>query len=1248
MENHDYIPTSLNYEDVAPANFAELLPVVRFLYNKLVAVVVQEAQDDQQEVFQIQLRFLNLTQNQLNQSFQHFQVIPELRCSNTTPDLYKLICRTLNPAFLVTRNLRDQVSAALNDNDLNQRLKIRAAEIRAEDRAQPLQNMSSYDAFEECFRDFSGLLKALLQKAMLGVQLYAGIHQWTSDVTILRTRVTEMLMSLGDRSEANNLALDILVRRRASQTHYDSFLNKTYGENPQARYNAHFSYHGPEMEVSPFSYQNLVETIRDGNLITATYMRTPNQRLNILDDPYIKPFSTELDNLIDKIQAYSPGPEAQLDVRRRRLLKRIVELKGGFESFKSSSTKKLSRARVLLDTLRFVSKNCEEVNLEGIDFTEDCLGIEPDQITDMIEYVQGYIDKEEELRKKEDLNMKLSSSEYTKNLPASKLPKLRSPADFLSWSQVTKSMFSVIKNDLSRVCLIKASLGNQVDINFLASCYNSTEMLEYLKKKYSDRTYIVAMELQKLFDLRNCGDNIGTMISNAEVLLLTYSYFKSHNLLGKFDRSVRDRLFDKLFTNQQKTMFAIEAVRSEGYWRLYDEGRLPPPTASLINLAEGESEVPHYSTPVSTPNTSTVADNKDAGEDDQKDSASVILAPKVTGDLEISEENEDKMEIRRRKLFFKLHSRFYEAARRIHFSAMVLDNKSSKIKNFHSQQNQDRQNKKYYSYQVQHGSTCPLCRNGHVNNLSKCKVFTNMSSAEERHRALSRMKVNVCRRCLLFSYDPLDHPIIDNKCSLQTKLNISCKHPLCVDNPFSHSPLLCRRDPVEEDGAQAARGNHRGQRGRGQSQGRGAGRGPGRGAGQARGRGAGQRGRSRGRGQFRRQSRKSRISGSEKSYRVTGAEELSDENRDCFDDSCRLHPVNFIQGVSYKIHKKEKLDMNELDISCASSCTLVGAKRDLNGTCLFDSGSSLSFIRESTAKQLRLRSDSQWNGFLSTLTRKSDQIFNIYIVKVRGEDDTVYKVPCLGVEDIGFREQVPSDALDALCKAAGICKESLDQSSGPLSLLLGTNCYRLFPRSVKPPGHDKLSRKHPNIKLFYSVLSQAMFFSGQCGSQYLHSLRDEKKANNYMINARGILQSSFRRLSDKSRRIENVDSDDSGSAETLRPDVTCEDRAGALDSISMECQASSINLEVEDYYQAPRREEESVATNQIKFRGNLYTIVGLSVSDSSCELKLKCVSSHCSIHQKIQNFRDEVSLPRPLPPGSRYPVGYVNMIRGNL
>ena len=122
MEDCSYVPTSLQFEDVLPGNYAELLPCVKFLYQKLHAAVEQEADADNAEVFCIEVRFLNLTQNGVEQSLQHYQVIPELRVSNTPEDLFKMISRVLNPGFLVTRHIRDQLSAELNDNALNQRL----------------------------------------------------------------------------------------------------------------------------------------------------------------------------------------------------------------------------------------------------------------------------------------------------------------------------------------------------------------------------------------------------------------------------------------------------------------------------------------------------------------------------------------------------------------------------------------------------------------------------------------------------------------------------------------------------------------------------------------------------------------------------------------------------------------------------------------------------------------------------------------------------------------------------------------------------------------------------------------------------------------------------------------------------------------------------------------------------------------------------------------------------------------------
>lgn len=58
MEDLGFIPTSLNYEDVAPGNIAELSPCVRFLYDKIHIVIEQEANADQNipEIFKVQFR----------------------------------------------------------------------------------------------------------------------------------------------------------------------------------------------------------------------------------------------------------------------------------------------------------------------------------------------------------------------------------------------------------------------------------------------------------------------------------------------------------------------------------------------------------------------------------------------------------------------------------------------------------------------------------------------------------------------------------------------------------------------------------------------------------------------------------------------------------------------------------------------------------------------------------------------------------------------------------------------------------------------------------------------------------------------------------------------------------------------------------------------------------------------------------------------------------------------------------------
>ena len=61
----------------------------------------------------------------------------------------------------------------------------------------------------------------------------------------------------------------------------------------------------------------------------------------------------------------------------------------------------------------------------------------------------------------------------------------------------------------------------------------------------------------------------------------------------------------------------------------------------------------------------------------------------------------------------------------------------------------------------------------------------------------------------------------------------------------------------------------------------------------------------------------------------------------------------------------------------------------------------------------------------------------------------MFKVPCLGCPDIGVREQADTAMIATLCAASGVSRAALDLSGGPLSILLGTNAFRLFPKLVK-------------------------------------------------------------------------------------------------------------------------------------------------------------------------------------------------------
>ena len=113
MEDVSFVPQTIAHEDVTPGNLAELTPLINFLYSKLHVVITREQAGDVAEEFRIELRYFNLTDNQINQSLAQLQVIPELRPDKTLGGLYKMIMRTLNPGFPMTRqHIRSDLTIA--------------------------------------------------------------------------------------------------------------------------------------------------------------------------------------------------------------------------------------------------------------------------------------------------------------------------------------------------------------------------------------------------------------------------------------------------------------------------------------------------------------------------------------------------------------------------------------------------------------------------------------------------------------------------------------------------------------------------------------------------------------------------------------------------------------------------------------------------------------------------------------------------------------------------------------------------------------------------------------------------------------------------------------------------------------------------------------------------------------------------------------------------------------------------------
>ena len=1259
MENTDFIPANATFNDILPANIEELLPMVRFIYDKVFVLVEPNEQEPDRETFTVQLRYLNQSLAQINVACNNWNVKPELRPKPGIIGLWQFLMRILNPGFLLTRAIKNQLGTHLTNNEKNNALGVLANDLITERINPPRQvglpAFSVYETLEETLSFSTKILKVIIDKTILAKQLYTLTHSFISEIPQLKAKIAEMLLTLADRNEVNTFAISLVKDRQDACEIYQQYISKTM-ESLHHRFDSHLGHGYHSLESRVFNYQQFVGYFQNKTIWTEQCFEIQTQLQSLLEDETILEQSRELDAAVADIRAYRPSREHEILEKRNRLLHRINSAKREYQKFQNSENKTVARAKLLIDSFHFLNKEGESLSLDGVQYDENNTGLDTDTVATIVEELAAFVEKQEEKRKRDDIAMKLSSSEYTRSIPAQKLPKLDGPASYLHWFVVYTNMEKIITNDMSKVCLIKASLVNKVDRSFLETCYDPKQCIEYLKRKYSDRTYILSFEINKLISLPLCGHDIGKMLKNSEILLCSIGLLKSHRLINKIDRSIRDKLFDRVFTVNQREIFSFEAIKIETEWSLRDKERAAAVPASQSTNTGAVAAV------TSTPDTTLTDD------DDLIFTEEGILQPSASQPC-VDQPEEDLMERRRLAFFLKMHGRFYESARRLFYSELVMENKHPEFKNH---------NRRNFNYKIESDPPdCPAnCKVEHSSTLAKCDLFLDMNY-QERQRIVSNTSPGlfICKKCLFFGKSRDEHQTNKfGKCPAQVKYNLHCRfcHNLGeIDRSLTHSHLLCRAKHHQSKSNPRGRGSRprpgRGGRGRGRPQGPGNGSdtsGPSAPPGPEQGRGSrgrGSRGR-RGRGnQFKRMTRKSRLSASEKIYQ-TGAEAEPSENLECYDSQCEAHSCHVIQTIdsNYRVHEQ---DIHRQVLSCASSCTFLSSNFNLQGIAMYDTASSLSFVRLSIAQQLQLPAVGNWNGNLSTLTSKEYRQFPVFVATLAGVNDEIFKIPVLGVNDIGSKEENSTKAINLLCKYAGICKSNLDQVCGPVSILVGIDAMRLFPKTIRPPNERWFNHKAPDCKMFLSKLSNKMFFAGTFGKEWSNELKESK--SNYMVSGRGSLFSSNIKNKNKNKLTVIIDPEtraspaasltlngDGGVTPTpalptsppptkpksawvqtwARPTASGKSvdapGVGGAARETPELSSPSLSPKARDhYYCSPSSLKD---TSSVYYKGNRYRVLTFKCTENSCFLGLQCQYQFCRIHKTIDEFKTSTSLPDDL------------------
>ena len=182
--------------------------------------------------------------------------------------------------------------------------------------------------------------------------------------------------------------------------------------------------------------------------------------------------------------------------------------------------------------------------------------------------------------------------------------------------------------------------------------------------------------------------------------------------------------------------------------------------------------------------------------------------------------------------------------------------------------------------------------------------------------------------------------------------------------------------------------------------------------------------------------------------------------------------------TSAEIYFMSNQDRVSRNLTCVGSVRVKGLVTSEIVQTMFDVCSTDNWLVIEHAHKLGAKKVGEFQGIVKTINGHERSTLPRYEVRVQMSDSNWTKIHCLGVKNIGWKPQIEECRFQRLCKEFGVRSSEVDNTAGPIGLLLGLKNQSLLATRVA----SFQSTRFPEVGLYASpVLQNKYIFVGHEG-----------------------------------------------------------------------------------------------------------------------------------------------------------------------